>query len=186
METEKLKRKSRQGAMISSAGLIVILAVFVYASLQVNKLNKSIEKKTVELTALDSVINSQNEEIEANKTVIANLVEEINKLRDPTIQPHARAVEIPGVKDPQGRQVYDFTLWITSSQVTLNRISKVSYQFGNETFLLKKRESEDNTNGFLVSYRGWGCLTVVKLTVLYDDGETETVYFNMCEELMWV
>jgi len=185
METEKLKKKSKQGALISSAGLVIILAVFIFASYQLKELNKTIEQKTRELVALDSVITTQNTEIETNKILIANLVDEINKLRDPAIQPHAGAVEIPGIKDPQGRQVYDFTLWITSSQVTLNRISKVSYQFGNDTFLLKTRESEDNTNGFLVSYRGWGCLTVVKLTVLYNNGESETVFFNMCEALNW-
>jgi hypothetical protein len=43
------------------------------------------------------------------------------------------------------------------------------------------RESVDVSNGFLVGYRGYGCFTVVTINVQFQDGQTETLYFDMCE-----
>ncbi len=185
MDNENLKKRSRQGAVISAVGFFIVILVFVYASWKLKSLNAMIKLKSQEITALDSTISKQNEEIEDRQQLVDNLVAEINKLRDPSIQPKASAVKIPGIFDNQNRQIYDFTLWITSSQYTLNRISKVSYHFQNSTYLLKDRVSEDSSNRFLISYRGWGCLSVVKIDVAYNNGESETIYFNMCDALGW-
>lgn len=185
MDNESLKKKSRQGALISSAGFLIIIFSFVFASLKLKSLNDEIAIKSVQISTLDSTIVKQSSDIEANQKLVADLVAEINKLRNPAIQPKVSAVEIPGIKDAQNRQIFDFTLWITSSQYTLNRISKVSYRFENASYLLKDRESKDNSNGFLISYRGWGCLSLITITVDYVDGEKETLYFNMCEGLGW-
>ena len=185
MDNKQLKRKSKQGALISSLGFVIIILVFIFAASELNKLNDTIRLKTDKLESLDSTIVMQKKEIGANKNLVNSLVTEINKLRDPSIQPNARAVNIPGIIDSKGRQVHDFTVWITSSQHTLNKITKVSYQFGLDTFIIKNRESNDKSNGFLVSYRGWGCLSVVKISVEYENKESEEIYFNMCEEILW-
>jgi hypothetical protein len=185
MDNESLKKRSRQGAMISSIGFLIIILSFVFASWKLKNMNDIIVSKAIEISTLDSTITRQNGEIESKQKLVNDLVAEINKLRNPAIQPKVRAVEIPGLFDPQNRQIFDFTLWITSSQFTLNRISKVSYYFENATYLLKERESKDNSNGFLISYRGWGCLSVVKIMVEYENGEKETLYFNMCDGLGW-
>jgi hypothetical protein len=185
MDNEILKKRSRQGAMISLFGFFIIIMAFAFASWKLNSLNEVIALKSIEINALDSTILKQNSDIEVKQKLVNDLVDEINKLRDPRIQPKVSAVEIPGVKDAQSRQIFDFTLWITSSQYTLNRISKVSYHFNNATYLMKDRESNDHSNGFLISYRGWGCLSVIKITVQYDNGENETLYFDMCDGLGW-
>ena len=185
MDIKQLKKKSRQGAFISLFGFLIVISVFVFAANRLNDLNQTIKLKTSKLESLDSTIVKQNKEIEINQKLVKNLVDEINRLRDPSIQPNARAVKIPGIFDSKQRQIYDFTVWITSSQHTLNKITKVSYQFGHDTFILKNRESIDSSNGFLVSYRGWGCLSVVKLSVECEDDETEYIYFNMCDNISW-
>ena len=185
MNNEQLKKKSKQGAIISFSGFLIIILVFVFAAFQLNDLNETIKLKTEKLTDLDSTIFKQSIVIEANQLLVNDLVDEINKLRDTIIQPKARAVEIPGIFDSQKRQIYDFTAWITTSQHTLNNIIRVTYKFGHDTFIIIDRVSNDSSNGFLVSYRGWGCLSVVKVTVEYEDAENEVLYFNMCDAIGW-
>jgi len=183
MENKELRKKSKQGGIISLVGFFIVILVFVFAAIKLNDLNDTIKLKTDELSSLDTIIENQNKNIELNKNQVKELVAEINKLKDPSIQPDASAVELPGIFDSKGRQVYDFTIWITSSQFTLNKISKVTYHFDQASYIIKNRESTNKSNGFLVSYRGWGCLSLVKATVEYENNETEVVYFDMCEKL---
>lgn len=183
MDNKELKKKSRQGAIISLFGFLIVVVVFVFAANRLNSLNQTIKIKTSKLESLDSTMISQRNEIKANQKLVNRLVDDINKLRDPSIQPKSRAKKVPGILDSKQRQIYDFTVWISSSNHTLKEISKVSYQFGHDTFIRKNRESSDLSNGFLVSYRGWGCLSVVKITVEYKDKEPEEIYFNMCDNI---
>lgn len=183
MDNKQLKKRSKQGAVISSVGFLMVLGMFVYAGVTLNSLNEEILERSMKIEALDSLIIAQNQEIEGNEQIVVSLIEEINKLKDPSIKPKSKAVAIPGIFDSQGRQVYDFTIWLTSSQFTLNRIAKATFKFSHGSFILTDRESSDKSNGFLVSYRGWGCLTLVTVTIEFEDGEEETLFYNMCEEL---
>jgi uncharacterized coiled-coil protein SlyX len=185
MDSKQLKKRSKQGTFISIFGFLIIVFAFIIAYRELTNLNTIIASKNIEIDALDSTLNSQKETIEYNQNLINSLVDEINKLRDPTIQPNARAVKQPNIYDPEGRQIYDFTLWIATSQFTLNKIEKVTYLFKHKSVILKNKEAFDNSNGFLVSYRGWGCIPVVQITVKYMDGEEEVLYFNMCQGLDW-
>lgn len=183
MDINNIKKRSKHGAIISLIGLLIIIIAFGIAAISLRRLQQTIESKKHEIIILDSTKIAQEKEIDGNNKVISELVDEINRLKDPTICPHARAIAIPGLLDSQKRQVYDFTVWITSSQFTLNRIRKVSYQFGHETFIIKNRESEDSSNGFLVSYRGWGCMALVKISVEYVNQNSEIIYFDMCNKI---
>jgi hypothetical protein len=192
MDNKTLKRRSRQGSLISALGFFVILIAFVYASVKLSGLNNEINQKTSELNRIDSIlarkdslILNQTNLIEHNRNLIDTLVTQINELTDNRIYPKAQAVAIPGVLDGNKRQIYDFTIWITSSQVNLNEIVKVTYEFRHDTFLLNTRESTNVSNGFLVSYRGWGCLAIVELSIQYANNTTEKIFFNMCQEIDW-
>lgn len=189
MDNKTLKRNSRIGALLSAIGFMCVIIAFVYSFIKLKDLNEMLLKKTVELERIDSILVSkdsvilvQNDVIEDNKVLIDTLINRVNRLTDSKIHPKARAVMIPGLLDSEHRQIYDFTVWISSSNLTLSKIRQVSYQFKHNTFLLHERESTDMSNGFLVSYRGWGCLSLVVITVQYDDGKIETIYFNMCNE----
>jgi len=192
MENNSFQKRSRQGAFISLFGFVIVLLVFVFAASRLQNLNHLIEERTVTVDSLDlavlhqdSAIAWQKDEVAENQFLIRKLVFEINKLKDPIIRPQTKAVAIPGVKDPDGKQIYDFTIWVTASQYALNTIKQVDYQFGHKSFNLKTRISSDGSNGFLVSYRGWGCLSGMVLSVLYKDGTTDELYFDMCEGLGW-
>lgn len=178
MDYNQLKKRSRQGARISLFGFLIIISVFIFAGLKLNKLNIEIASKSKELTNLVSTIDDQKAEIK-------KLQNEINALKDPSLKPQAYAVLLPNIKDPQGYQIYDFNIWITSSQYTLNRIESIEYFFDHPTMLLKNRQSKNKSNSFLVSYRGWGCLKSIKAEVKYKNGKTEIISFDMCEALQW-
>lgn len=183
MDNNQLKKRSRQGAVISSIGFLMVVSMFVYAGITLNNLNKEITERSIQIEALDSLILAQNQEIKGNEQIVASLVEEINKLKDPAIKPKSNAVAIPGIFDSQGRQIYDFTIWLTSSQFTLNRIKKATFKFPHESFNLKDRESSDSSNGFLVSYRGYGTLNLVTVHIEYETGEEETLFYDMHKAL---
>ncbi|MFT4576201.1 MAG: hypothetical protein ACI9SI_001120 [Polaribacter sp.] len=179
MDNSQLRKKSRQGAGISAIGFLIMIFVFVFAAFKLNTLNNDILEKTQEKIDLDSTITKQRSDIQ-------NLKDEINNLKDPSLKPQAYAVLLPNIKDHVTKnQVYDFNLWITSSQFTLNKIKKVEYTFKHKTMLLKKRDSKNKSNSFLVSYRGWGCLKFVIIKVTYIDNTTETINFDMCSALGW-
>lgn len=190
MEINDYKKRSKQGARISAVGFILVLVSFIYGSYQLNEIHEQVQAKTLELQnkraqllKLDSTLTHQNKEIEAKQILVDNLISEINQLKDPTITPSSSATAIPGLKDSKNRQVYDFTVWVNSSNKTLNQIEKVAYEFGHGTFILTTRESSERSNGFLVSYRGWGCLSVVKIVITFNDGSQEHQYFEMCRDL---
>jgi cell division protein FtsX len=183
MEIHRLKKKSQQGAAISAIGFLIIIAGFCFAGFKLNKLNQVIENKKERLVQLDSIYTQKELQIAENEQTIAELIDEINQLKDPAIIPKAEAKVVPGVFDSKSNPIYDFTVWITSSQYTLQQIKKVSYQFGHSSFITKNRTSEDASNGYLVSYRGWGCLTMVKILVEFNNNATETLYFNMCDNV---
>ncbi|MFN4909509.1 MAG: pYEATS domain-containing protein [Bacteroidota bacterium] len=185
MDSDLLKRRSRQGALISAMGFMFVVVAIVFSVLRLSELNRMVTEKTRELARIDSVLIVRDSVITLKTQQIDGLIDEINQLTDTRIYPKAKAVQIPGIKDSQGRQVYDFTIWVSTSHATMKQIQRVSYEFSHNTFILKTRESEDASNGFLVSYRGWGCMGVVHVVIQYHDNRKESLYFKMCDELGW-
>jgi hypothetical protein len=183
MDNTTLQKKSKQGAYISLIGFLFVIIAFAIGISEVSELNDSIDLKKTELAQMNRALDSTESVIKENRTNIATLMAEINKLKDPNIYPKSSSTLLPGVMDPKKRQVFDFTIWLTSSQATLNKITSVRYNFNNETFLLKDRESSNRSNGFLISYRGWGCLSYIAINITYQDGQTKTLYYDMCSDL---
>lgn len=182
MEIQKIKAKSRQSAVISGTGFLIILVTFLFTSFKLYRYDEEIKQKSMELKNISDSISSLQKGIDEKQKLIGQLVSEVNRLSDPSIQPKSESLKLPN-QFSNGRQLYDFTLWITSSSYTLNKIRKVSYEFNHSTMILKTRESTNSSNGFLVSYRGWGCLRMVKLTITYTDGKTGSLFFDMCEKM---
>lgn len=92
---------------------------------------------------------------------------------------------ITGLKDSENRQIYDFTLWIDLPYSRRQEIQSVEYKFEHPTYIDKVRTGREPSNGFSVSYRGWGCLNAVELTVLLENGDKVQTIFDMCKALSW-
>jgi hypothetical protein len=69
-----------------------------------------------------------------------------------------------------GRDVYQF---------------EEKYYFEHPSFIDKTKVSTDPSNGFAVSYRGWGALRLVTITVQLNDGTSHSYYFDMVKALGW-
>ena len=180
IDNKKLKKQSRQAAIISLSGFLIVIFVFAAASFKLHDLDSEIDNKKQE-------IKEKDETIESKLDTIRLLNDEINILKDPTIKPLAHVIKLDGMSYEQpstGKkyQLYDFTIWITSSQTTLNKVKSVNYYTPVKSILKKNKLSVNRSNSFVVSYRGWGC-TDIKITVTYEDGTVEDKDFDMCEFL---
>lgn len=95
-----------------------------------------------------------------------------------SIIPHAKYTEVMGSKD-----TYDFSLWLDVPNKQKNRIKKVIYVFNHPTFKNKEFVSNNQTDGFKVGYRGWGCLSNVTIKIQGKDGGESLILLNMCGAL---
>jgi hypothetical protein len=87
---------------------------------------------------------------------------------------------------PRGNQRrFDFDISIASSPATLSRVVNVAYDLetpGNPLHF----DSASRSNGFQVSYNGWGCYPAVHVRIeMMNPSETVARDFNMCESLGW-
>ena len=98
------------------------------------------------------------------------------------IVPRADATAVPGIFS-QGRQNYDYRLWVDVDDGMADNIDKVTYRFDHSTFRNKQQESSQRSNGFSVSYRGWGCLYLVTIEVAMTSGQDRTIEFDMCRAI---
>lgn len=58
MDNEKLKKRSKQGALTSSIGFLIVIAAFAFASWKLTSLNTVIQQKTIELGVIIKAVDS--------------------------------------------------------------------------------------------------------------------------------
>lgn len=161
---------------------IIAVVVTILAAYQLTPLIKSKEQ----LQADVELLTEKKKELEASNT---KLIAEYNKL-EPNfianlIKPRASAKALTGVRDAKGRQVFELTARLEIAASLPRPISKVVYEFDHPTFNQKNMESHEASYGYAVTYKGWGCLNTVGVTVYFDDGTTTKLFFDMCAALGW-
>lgn len=133
-------------------------------------------------------------EIEEKKEEFAGLEEEVRMLDKrivhirtgpitELITPRAAAVEVDGLMDRSGRQLYNFMLWVEMPYYRRSGIRHINYYFDHPTMLVRNRPGRMASNGFAVSYLGHGCLGMVELTIVQTDHPDAVYHFPMCENL---
>jgi energy-coupling factor transporter ATP-binding protein EcfA2 len=98
------------------------------------------------------------------------------------VQIRASSTSTGSVVDNTTLPLYNFRIWLEGSPEALARIKRVQYEFNHPTFREKVQTSEDRGSRFERGYAGWGCLSVVKVTVFGTDPQAaaESVNFDMC------
>ncbi|MBN1479328.1 hypothetical protein JXA70_03555 [candidate division KSB1 bacterium] len=172
------KKNTRQHTtlanLVTVMGILLILAAFVYSYAQYNLLHKQVEQKAALSDSLDTMVKSLEDSVDSIKHgPIADLV-----------KPKALAITLPGQRDPENRQLYNFIVWIEVPHVRKSEISSVAYLFDYFTMLKKERIGREPGNGFAVNYTGWGCLETITLTIKLKNGTQTTVDFAMCDNLV--
>jgi transcription initiation factor IIF auxiliary subunit len=93
------------------------------------------------------------------------------------ILPYAKFTKVKGKEG-----TYDFSLWLDVPNEQKSRIKKVTYVFNHPTFNNKVFVSNNQANGFMVSYRGWGCLSNVTIKIEGQYG-VSLISLDMCGAL---
>ena len=134
-------------------------------------------------------------EIALKQDVSAGLEEEIRQLDaridhirngpiTELITPRAVAVEVEGQRDwNTGRQLYNIILWVDMPYYRRSGIRHINYFFDHPSKLMRDRQARLASNGFAVSYLGWGCLEEVELTIVQEDRPDATYRFPMCDNI---
>ena len=98
------------------------------------------------------------------------------------IRPKATAEAFKGEKD-----TFLFSLFLTYApnveQEVKNKIKSVTYTFNDDSFRKKERTTEDRASNFRIQYKGWGCLDLVPIAIVFVDGSKTETYLNMCKDL---
>ncbi len=170
IQYKQLQRASNISAILTLLGVVVVISALIFSYFEIRKM----EERVAELAAEESQLK---EKIEHQKAQI----KQYEWASSPqAITAQTKAVELNGIKDPSGRQVYDFSIWLQVPVLLKDKIKQVQYVFDHPTMLNKTRESTEASNGYSVSYRGWGCLKSMTIKVFLKDGESHEIQFDQC------
>lgn len=174
-----------------------------------NEIQKQLSKHTADVQALEKKLGEMHREVETLektrvtlmgetatlKGSIRSITNEVQKVSPDAVKlvadlkpisalviPRAKYEVVPGMSTRGGDgRVFDFYLWLDFYAGEKPNIRKVSYEFNHPTFPEKTFTSTDPSQGYRVSYRGWGCLRSVIITVELADGRSEKIDFAMCD-----
>ncbi len=160
-------------------------------------LRQQMQALRAEKTSLENSGNALRSQTNTYLTSIRELSSEVAKSADQglnsavqrltpvsaAVQPRANAVLETGLKTPDGRQIYKYSLWLEAPPAEKAKIARVSYFFNHPTFIHKTQASSNPEEGFRISYNGWGCLSSVIITLALKNGPEQKIDFNMCGAL---
>ena len=170
IEYSKIRKSSVLSACLSLSGFIIILGSLGFSY-------NEIKSKELQIKSLTKLEESLQLKIDNQRV----LIKELEIASSPSaIVAQSNSVELEGIKDEKGRQIYDFSIFLQVPILLKENITEVKYFFNHPSMLKPNRESTNYANGYNVSYRGWGCLTNIEITVYFENGENHKLYYNQC------
>jgi hypothetical protein len=199
-DEESIKKSSRQSAWITLFGALVVGGAFLFSLWELSSVTANVNSKKKELDSLTSQAVSTQKQIEVLRANMRQLKRSYARL-DTVVaasknqklrRAYAEAVPLITVAKPRAqaissekgtdeRPLYDFSLWLDVPEGRKHEIASVEYEFNHPTFVQKTQRSSNPSDGFRVSYLGWGCLQSVLVRIHLKDGSTTTIDFDMCE-----
>ncbi len=197
LDAGKLRTAQRQSRLAAILSLLVFVVAIGYSYYQLQSLQRrssqlaqDISKKEARLTDLNGQLESAQDKLNAREQEFARLVRAANQSEEKLVSinpsllvPQAKAVPVPGMKDGVGRQIFDFSCWLQVPEQEKKKIKEVKYEFDHPTFRNKVLTSSDASNNYQVTYRGWGALRLVTITVSLSNGSRIPLYFDMYQAL---
>jgi hypothetical protein len=80
---------------------------------------------------------------------------------------------------PSGYDYYPASVWLNLEEAQLEQIESAEYYFYHPTFFNPKRPVDD-TNVFLATWKGYGCIENAEVKVTLKSGEQLSAPFNLC------
>ncbi len=154
------------------AGIVMVAFSIGYSLVKLQELRAEIGQKMEVSAGLESEIRMLDERIDQIR----------NGPITELITPRAAAVEVEGLRDwITGRQLYNIMLWVEMPYYRRSGIRYINYNFDHPSKLMRDRQGRVASNGFAVSYLGWGCLEVVELTIVQADRSEAVYHFPLCD-----
>ncbi|MFD1874496.1 pYEATS domain-containing protein [Hymenobacter bucti] len=155
------------GALLTVVSIAVILIINEYKSRRLDeaKVTESLLKKS------------------------AKILQDSIKILKPSIEPFSYAVptgkvSYPGVSYMSGETPeFAYYIGLNVADSLKSSILTVDYFFDHPTFKKKHQTSNNAADSFRVSYRGWGCLDNVLISISKSNGVKDTLNFKMCSNL---
>lgn len=175
-QIEALGKASRRAAMLSLSGIVIVVASVAYSAYQIATLQSRKVSLEHDITKAEAKLTSLQNNIQGLSYTTVTAQNQVYQLQ-------ATAKARPGIINPNGNGVYDFSIFVNASDDVLSNIERVTYDFDHPTFKKKHQESSDSKDKFAVRYVGWGCLTNVAVKVYMKDGAKQSIDFDMCQSL---
>jgi hypothetical protein len=169
-ELNQYKKASKRAAFATLFAFIFVAIAIIYNTTQLNSIEAANSKKLVEIDSLSNEIKKLDQ-------TVADLMYSKDQ------RPHVYVDTLTDIKDVNGKQLYDFTLWVDSGAFQKKDISQVEYKFNSS--VVNDMISTESSNGFSVHFRGTECLKNVDVTIVFSDNSNKQINFDMCEELNW-
>lgn len=162
--------------------ILIILTIYLGFVLN-NELREKVKGREAAIIKLDAELKERQQrlvnlesgpldKIVSMEAITVKLVGEKTKI----------TVEESGESTQKDAQLYDFSLWIDVPNNRKNDIESVEYRRKNGAVLQKVLSSKEPTNGFGVSYKGWGCFPIIEVTIKEKSGEITKMSFNQCDK----
>jgi hypothetical protein len=188
-------KASFRAGVASLLGVALVISALLYSSLKLRTLQnetadaaRKLEKTQAELKAADENLRNIKKEIATANEEMQRLNIFRQKLQSPLteqVQVKTSAVQT-GQSMANGAKIYDFAVWVEAPKPVLDLIASVEYRFEHPSFTQHSQISDDESTGFRVQYRGWGCLEVVPI-IVHPRPSAATggaIDFDMCAQLM--
>lgn len=144
--------------------------------LQKQNVENELRNKQLALNQAVALLNQQQSQILVDKQKFTDVELKQSLVPDTSADLLATA--------PDGGKTFLFKLWLNAPDNVKRQISRVDYFFNHPSFGNEKTMSSQNAaDNFLVQYEGWGCLSLVVITVFPREGKPFDIYFDMCARL---
>ena len=161
-------------------GLGMILVAIGNGMRSLKDYEAQLASKQNELTQLKSDIKQIDDEID---TLQHAPLETLIKPKAIGITTGKKTVITSGPDKGAEGDLVNFTLWIDVPNCRRNEIREVRYKFPHPSYLSDVRVGRDPSNGFAVSYAGWGAVDIVPVTVVKTDGGNIEIPFHFYEDV---
>lgn len=184
---KEVKKDSTNRARMTIIGFSLIAGAILFSLFNAFKLeqkNQALREENKEhmriLAIQDSTIKHNDKVIESKAKILNSLMYEVNRLSDTAITVNGTYELLNNYYDEDGRQMYEFKIWLSSSFHHLQKIREVHYKAFKTSMKVNSRSSSRVTNGFLVDFNYFDCFEALKIIILYDDNTDQTLYFDIC------
>lgn len=194
-EKERARRELRRTRVFSLV-LVALLLIAVGAGAYALRLSRIARQQQRYAETQQRLAEERNQEIERlvlQSSELQGRIESFNQLLQGPIEDliTLRARSEPytqsgsQVVDRANRPLYLITCWVEVPDVRKAEIREVIYRFPHDSFYPREKESRNWSNGYAISYTGWGCLNRVDVRIVMRDGSAVDTSFDLCRALGW-